>query len=45
MVSREMAQWVEGVAAKPDDINSKPETHMMEEEKKNTFHKLSSDLH
>lgn len=44
MVSREMVQWVEGLVAEPDDINSKPETHMVEEEK-NTFYKLSSYLH
>jgi hypothetical protein len=29
----EMAQWVKALAAKPDNLNSIPRTHMMEGEK------------
>lgn len=39
-----MAQWVEGLAAKPDDLSSIPKAHRVEE-KKNDFCKFSSELH
>lgn len=38
------AQWIEGLAVKPDDLGSRPDTYVMER-KRADFCKLSSDLH